>query len=120
MVVPEALFIYFAAINTFSFLIYGVDKLKAVKGGWRVSETTLLLLAAAGGSAKTTIRTIDSLSVLEPCGSGCPKPVLMMENLTIDRISLVGNGRHTRLRLRSGRQYLGAIYLWCAHLPRRR
>ncbi len=50
MVVPEALFIYFAAINTFSFLIYGVDKLKAVKGGWRVSETTLLLLAAAGGS----------------------------------------------------------------------
>ncbi|MBQ5752532.1 MAG: DUF1294 domain-containing protein [Bacteroidaceae bacterium] len=47
---PEALLIYFAAINTFSFLIYGVDKLKAVKGGWRVSETTLLLLAAAGGS----------------------------------------------------------------------
>ena len=50
MVMPEALLIYFAAINTFSFLIYGVDKLKAVKGGWRVSETTLLLLAAAGGS----------------------------------------------------------------------
>jgi single-stranded-DNA-specific exonuclease len=60
-----------------------------------------------------TIKGIDALSALEPCGNGCPKPVLMMENLTIDRISLVGNGRHTRLRLRSGRQYLGAIYFSC-------
>ena len=60
-----------------------------------------------------TIRGIESLSVLEPCGNGCPKPVLMMENLTIDRVSLVGNGRHTRLRLRAGRHYLGAIYFSC-------
>ena len=60
-----------------------------------------------------TIRGIESLSALEPCGNGCPKPVLMMENLTIDRVSLVGNGRHTRLRLRAGRHYLGAIYFSC-------
>ena len=60
-----------------------------------------------------TIKGIESLSALEPCGNGCPKPVLMMENLTIDRVNLVGNGRHTRLRLRAGRQYLGAIYFSC-------
>ncbi len=56
-----------------------------------------------------TIRGIDSLCALEPCGNGCPKPVLVMENLTIDRISLVGNGRHTRLRLRQGYHTLNAI-----------
>ncbi len=56
-----------------------------------------------------TIRSIDQLSVLEPCGNGCPKPVLMMENITIDRVSLVGNGRHMRLRLRHGRHTLNAI-----------
>ena len=56
-----------------------------------------------------SIRGIDALSALEPCGNGCPKPVLVMENLTIDRISLVGNGRHTRLRLRSGYHTLNAI-----------
>ena len=56
-----------------------------------------------------TVRGIDSLSALEPCGNGCPKPVLVMENLTIDRISLVGNGRHTRLRLRQGYHVLNAI-----------
>ena len=57
-----------------------------------------------------TIPGIESLSVLEPCGNCCPKPVLMMKNLLIDRITMVGGGRHMRLRLRSGRQALNAIY----------
>ena len=57
-----------------------------------------------------TLKSIDSLSVLEPCGSGCPKPVLMLENMTIDRITTVGGGKHTRLRLRQGRHSLNAIY----------
>ncbi len=57
-----------------------------------------------------TVRGIDSLSALEPCGSGCPKPVLMMERLTVDRISMVGGGRHMRLRLKQGHHYLNAIY----------
>ncbi len=57
-----------------------------------------------------TVHGIDALNALEPCGNGCPKPVLMMENLTVDRISPVGAGRHLRLRLRQGRNYLNAIY----------
>ena len=57
-----------------------------------------------------TISGIESLNVLEPCGSGCPKPVLMMQNLTIERISIVGSGRHMRLRLRRGRLGFNAIY----------
>ena len=57
-----------------------------------------------------TLKGIESLNALEPCGSGCPKPVLMMKNLTIERISLVGGGRHTRLRLRAGRTGFNAIY----------
>ncbi len=57
-----------------------------------------------------SVKGIDSLASMEPCGSGCPKPVLMMENLTVERISLVGGGRHTRLRLRQGNHTLNAIY----------
>ncbi len=57
-----------------------------------------------------TIHNIDSLAVLEPCGNSCPKPMLMMKNLTIERISMVGGGRHMRLRLRSGRHGINAIY----------
>ena len=58
-----------------------------------------------------TIRGIESLSILEPCGNGCPKPVLMVKNLIIERISQVGSGRHMRLRLRQGHMTLGAIYV---------
>ena len=57
-----------------------------------------------------TLHNVDSLQMLEPCGNGCPKPVLMVKNLTIDRISMVGGGRHMRLRLCSGHTYLNAIY----------
>ncbi len=57
-----------------------------------------------------TIPNVESLNVLEPCGSGCPKPVLMLKGLIIERIQQVGNGRHMRLRLRSGRFGLNAIY----------
>ena len=57
-----------------------------------------------------TLHNIESLECLEPCGNGCPKPVLVMENLQIERISQVGGGRHMRLRLRSGRYGFNAIY----------
>ena len=57
-----------------------------------------------------TIPNIESLAALEPTGNGCPKPVLAMTGLIIDRISMVGNGRHMRLRLRRGRNLINAIY----------
>ena len=57
-----------------------------------------------------TVPNIDALSALEPCGNGCPKPVLMMENMVIDRLQSVGGGRHLRLRLRKGRHAINAIY----------
>ncbi len=57
-----------------------------------------------------TVKGIDALQTLEPCGSGCPKPVLSMERLTVDRISMVGGGRHMRLRLKQGHHYINAIY----------
>ncbi len=57
-----------------------------------------------------TIRSIESLGILEPCGNGCPRPTLMVKNLTVDRIQQVGSGKHMRLRLKSGHYYLGAIY----------
>ena len=57
-----------------------------------------------------TVYNIDSLGILEPCGCGCPKPILMLKDAVIDRITMVGNGRHMRLRLRCGHYGLNAIY----------
>ena len=41
---------YFLAVNITSFLLYGIDKFKAKKNLWRISEATLLTMAAIGGS----------------------------------------------------------------------
>jgi uncharacterized membrane protein YsdA (DUF1294 family) len=47
----ELLIVYVAAVNAVAFVVYGVDKYKAQKAKWRIRESTLLLLAAIGGSA---------------------------------------------------------------------
>ena len=41
---------YLLAVNIVTFLLYGIDKYKAKKGKWRISEATLLTMAAIGGS----------------------------------------------------------------------
>lgn len=71
---------------------------------------TVLDVDCAVTAELLTVAGIDSLSILEPCGNGCPKPVLMMERLQVERITMVGNGRHMRLRLRQGRHVINAIY----------
>ena len=57
-----------------------------------------------------TVANIDALDTLEPCGNGCPRPVLTMERVTVERISQVGNGKHMRLQLRAGHHSFSAIY----------
>ena len=41
---------YLLAINAVAFIVYGIDKYKAKKAKWRISEATLFLLAVLGGS----------------------------------------------------------------------
>lgn len=40
---------YLLAINALSFILFGLDKYKAKKGKWRISEATLLMMAVIGG-----------------------------------------------------------------------
>ena len=46
----NVLLYYLIVINIVTFLVYGIDKLKAKQGSWRISEATLLILAVIGGS----------------------------------------------------------------------
>ena len=57
-----------------------------------------------------TVGNIQSLCALEPCGNGCPKPVLAMERLTVERTSPVGSGKHMRLQLSCGDHTFNAIF----------
>ena len=46
----EEIICYLLAVNIATFLLYGIDKYKAKKNKWRISEATLLTMAAIGGS----------------------------------------------------------------------
>ena len=50
MTLHGSLACYLLAINAVTFIVYGIDKYKAKKAKWRISEATLLLLAVLGGS----------------------------------------------------------------------
>ena len=42
--------LYLVVINAITLLAYGIDKMKAKKGAYRIPEKTLIVLAIIGGS----------------------------------------------------------------------
>lgn len=46
----QIILIYLIAINIITFIVYGIDKLKARHSWWRIPESTLLTLVIFGGS----------------------------------------------------------------------
>jgi len=74
------------------------------------SPRTVLEADCAVKPELLTVGNIDSLSRLEPCGNGCAKPLLVLRDATVERISQVGGGRHTRLRLKCGWHSLQGIW----------
>ncbi len=61
-----------------------------------------------------TLENVAALEELEPCGTGCPKPLFCLSEVTVLQMSTVGGGKHLRLRLgtRDGAQ-LQAIWFSC-------
>lgn len=47
--------IYIIAINLTGFIIMGVDKKRAIRGAWRISEASLFLTALLGGALGCTV-----------------------------------------------------------------
>ena len=50
MSTKQIILIYLIAINVVTFFAYGIDKWKAKRSKWRISEATLLGMAVIGGS----------------------------------------------------------------------
>ncbi len=46
----QEILILLLVLNVVTFFVYGIDKLKAKKAKWRISEATMLILATIGGS----------------------------------------------------------------------
>ena len=57
-----------------------------------------------------TVEAVESLDLLEPCGTGNPRPVFLLQGAQVHAMSQVGRGRHLKLRLESRGVSLDAIY----------
>ncbi len=57
-----------------------------------------------------TLPALEALDCMEPCGNGCPRPVVVVPRMQVENIMHVGNGRHLRLRLRRDRFSVNAIW----------
>ena len=47
--------IYLILINILSFILYGLDKYKAIKNKWRIPESVLLSISFLGGGIGSTL-----------------------------------------------------------------
>lgn len=50
MTILKLLLIYITLVSVITFIVFGIDKLKAKKSWWRIPESTLMVLAVIGGS----------------------------------------------------------------------
>ena len=66
--------------------------------------------AAITCPGEVTLDQVEQLSLLEPYGSGNPRPSFALLGATVDAIQSVGQGRHLKLRLSKGTSRFDAIF----------
>ena len=88
------------------------EKMMALCARFRESDacSTALAIDCEIPPELLTIENIQALGDLEPCGAGCPRPVLCMRGLHVTELAEVGGGKHLRLRLSKGTHTWGAIF----------
>ncbi|NBI10819.1 single-stranded-DNA-specific exonuclease RecJ [Colidextribacter sp. OB.20] len=57
-----------------------------------------------------TVEAVEALDLLEPCGTGNPRPVFLLQGAQVHAMAQVGRGRHLKLRLESRGAPLDAIF----------
>ena len=55
MTLTELFVCYLLIINLIGFIIMGVDKKRAIRGAWRISEASLFTVALLGGALGCTL-----------------------------------------------------------------
>ena len=69
-----------------------------------------LTVDAAVLPKELTIRAVEALDALEPCGADNPRPMFLLRGMQVQSVSQVGRGRHLKLRLESRGTPLEAIW----------
>ena len=57
-----------------------------------------------------SLKNVDALDELEPCGCSCPKPLFALCGAQIEQLTAVGGGKHLRIRLKQNGVSLQGIF----------
>ena len=57
-----------------------------------------------------SVPAVEALDRLEPCGTGNPRPILLLQGAQVHALSQVGRGRHLKMRLEARGVGLDAIW----------
>ena len=71
---------------------------------------SILEIDAAVTPDMLTLEDVEELDLLEPCGSGNPRPVLVLNGAQVQSMTQVGRGRHLKMRLESRGHILDSIF----------
>ena len=85
-------------------------ELVSAYAGGRPMEASIDVDAEMDDCALLTARQVDALSVLEPFGTGNPRPVFLLRSAAVAACCDVGGGRHLKMRVRRDGVMLDAIF----------
>ena len=85
-------------------------ELVSAHAGGRPMEASIDVDTEVDDCALLTARQVDALSVLEPFGTGNPRPVLLLRSAAVVTCCDVGGGRHLKMRVRRDGVMLDAIF----------
>ena len=85
-------------------------ELVSAYAGGRPMEASIDVDAEVDDCALLTARQVDALSVLEPFGTGNPRPVFLLRSAAVVTCCDVGGGRHLKMRVRRDGVMLDAIF----------
>ena len=118
LVINKIIVVYLLAINVVTFVVYGIDKRKAVHSKWRIPEATLLLLAALGGSigAWLGMRVWHHKTLHKKFRYGVPLIIVLQLVIVVLLTSCGSNAAKTEVTAKMAYQgvdnYCHSVYDW--------
>lgn len=88
---------YLLTINVVTFAVYAVDKARAIRGEWRVRESTLLALAAAGGSVGALLAMVVCRHKIRKARFAVGVPAMLILQVALVLALLILGGQASNL-----------------------
>ena len=75
--------------------------------------STLEIDACITSGEQLTMRCVEDLELMEPCGNANPRPQLCILRAMLDEVNPIGGGKHLKMKISKFQQTFEAVYFGC-------